>query len=251
MVGASLAGAIGAVLAPWFALTLGWREMFVLLAFPLLAVGVPFARVVPEPVSAPSPKSSGDPSAAPAYYPKRALGVAVLATSALMIANQGVNAFLPTYLVEVKLYDLGKAGTVFALLFVAGIVAQPLCGSLADRWGKRRMGALLLGLTGLALFGLTQVQADAWVILTVIGLGLAMRGYLPVIQAHLMEILPPSSRGRGFGLVRALYFSLGSVGPIVVGFVAEHAGFDAAFIGVAILVSLAALGFYPFGSSRR
>jgi len=113
------------------------------------------------------------------------------------------------------------------------------------------VGTLLLGLTGLALWTLTRANGTGLVLLSVVGLGMAMRGYLPVIQSHLMDILPPGGRGRGFGFARALYFALGSLGPAGVGVAAERAGFEAAFLGLALLVALAALGFSRQGRFRR
>ncbi len=92
----------------------------------------------------------------------------------------------------------------------------PLLGALSDRIGRRPV--LLFSVVGLGLHFLLIAFADSLgVLMAARLLGGATAATISVANAYIADVTPPQQRGRGFGLVGAM-FGLGFiVGPIAGG----------------------------------
>ncbi|MGZ5214252.1 MAG: MFS transporter [Actinomycetota bacterium] len=150
--------------------------------------------------------------------------------------------------VAILLYTAHNASNAFA--------AYP-AGALADRLGRRNVLVVGIGLFGLAclafVFGPTRVPALG-VLFVAIGASTAM--VETAEGSHASELLPPSIRGRGFGLL-GLVDGIGDlVSSLVIGVIwtvtAPAWGFAFAalmsFLGCAVLLSLDRAGDASGGS---
>lgn len=144
---------------------------------------------------------------------------------------QGAAGFLPTYL-QTKGFSEGMASAGFAALFLVGAGIKPVAGRLGDRFTRASVAAGALTLGAGALGWLVVAQSSLAVAVAVVAFSVGLMSYPPVIQAYLMDLFPNDSMGGDLGATRTIYLGLGSLGPTYIGFVAERASYDLAFVGL-------------------
>lgn len=213
---------------------LGWRPALWLLAGPaLLAVGViVFALREPEVQGARG-------LLAGLTWPLA--GLTVINGLALAVGT-GFQTWLPAFYRSIG-QSLLAAGALTAVMSVATLVAQPLGGTLSDRFGRRAVvvGALL-GMGGcLLLFAL----APALWLLLLASVLFGFWGSLmpPVSMVYASELAAGQRTGMAVGVVWGLGTAMAAVAPPVVGLLVDLWGFRGAFLalaGLAVLGGLAA-----------
>jgi len=255
--GAALAaGSVGSAVLPFLAGALvggfGWRLLVGGMLVPYLAAAafawwaVPGREGGASPEPTPPAELLGDVGRA---VRNRAVLVAVAAVTLMLFSFQGLSAFLPTYLVEVKGFEQSTASALFALLFVGGAVAQALAGNLADRIGERAVltGSAVLGGAAVAAVPFVGGVLPMAVVVALVGSRLAIA---PVSNAYVIAVLPEEVTGTAWGVIRTAFFLLGAGGSTVVGALAEVGLFDEAFLLLAGLTGLAAV-LFAFVPSRE
>jgi len=137
---------------------------------------------------------------------------------------QSFTGFYPTYLAETKGLSEPLAGSIFALFFGFGVVVKPLAGSAYDRIGMR--GSLLAVLVG-PVFGLAALPfvAGFWPIVALTAVISTMLGSGAITQSYLSDAIPADVRGTGLGVVRTTAASLGALGPVAFGSIADRGPF--------------------------
>jgi predicted MFS family arabinose efflux permease len=168
----------------------------------------------------------------------RGVVLAVVGATLMLFAFQGLTAFFTTYLVEAKSLSEGEAGGLLGVLFLAGAVAQPVCGGLADRYGAGRV------LTAVAFLGVLPLLAlpflSGIVPLAIVAAALGVRLSMgPVSNAYIVSLLPADVRGTAWGFLRTVFFTVGAFGSTAVGAMADRQLFGEAFLVLAALTGLA------------
>lgn len=233
------AGSLGAaglpVLGTTLAGSLGWQVVLALLAAPFLFTAVVAARYVPG--------GGTDRERAPLREGlhaarSRTVVLAVLAVSLMLFVFQGLTAFLPTYFVDVKGLDQGVAAALYGLLFVSGAAFQVGMGRAADRFGYP---PVLLAIAALSVVPLAALPFVAGVpALTVVVVAVSLRLAVgPVNNAFVVGVLPEAVQGTAWGLLRTVFFAIGSLGSVAVGAMADRGYFDVAFFALAGLTAVA------------
>ncbi len=173
---------------------------------------------------------------------KRTLAVMFLAQLVAMIGFSSIFPFLPLYV-----HSLGTVsglsaefftGLVFSGQAFSMMIAAPIWGALADRWGRKLMveralfgGAVILGLMALAR------SAEELVLLRMLQ-GL-ISGIISAANALVAAVVPRARSGYAMGLMQvAMGLGLG-LGPVVGGVVADAYGYRAAFYITAVLLVIA------------
>jgi MFS family permease len=89
-----------------------------------------------------------------------------------------------------------------AAAFGAGsVLSGPVSGFAADRFGRRPVLLLSLGLSA-GFTGLLAALSSAWAIgPVVLGLGLVTSAYRPVVNAVIADLVTPTERARAFGWI--------------------------------------------------
>lgn len=145
---------------------------------------------------------------------------------------QAFTSFYPTYLVEVKGLSTTMAGLLFGLFFALGIFIKPLSGGAYDRIGIRRSLVFIASGPFIALVVL-PIADSFWTLIAVTALVSTLLGFATVTEPYLLETLPESIRGTGFGIFRTIVFMIGALSPALFGIAANHGFFDEAFIALA------------------
>jgi MFS family permease len=220
------------VLAGALAIWAGWRYGFGVMVVPLglCALGLwqfaPAGRSEAVVAAADPPRTVA--RRVVAGLRDRTVAHAWLAMTLMLFTYQGLEAFLPTYLVAVKGLDPGTAATLFGLYFASGAITQPFAGSAAETIG------------GVAL-PVVESFGALLVVITLLGTRL---GNGPVGNGYVARVLPEAIKGSGFGLFRTIYMAVGALGSTFVGVLAGLGYFDVAFLALAGITALAALGYY-------
>lgn len=95
---------------------------------------------------------------------------------------------------------------LLASMYIGGILGAPICGRLADRFGRRPVLCLLVLVMGLSSIGAALPDSLAAVTAARILTGFAAGGYPPVMFAYVSEILPAKIRGRAIMTITAVAF---------------------------------------------
>ena len=138
-------------------------------------------------------------------------------------------AFLPSFLRFAKGLPPEIATASFGALFVVGMAAKPVSGVLGDAAGRIRVAAAALVIGALALGVVLLSASTPVVVVAVLVFAAGLMAYPPVMQAALMDAFPDASMGGDLGGMRTVYIGLGALGPTIVGYVADVAGFGPAF----------------------
>ncbi len=152
--------------------------------------------------------------------------------------------YLSLYLKEAHGYRLAAAGISLAVTMAAGTVGRLLWAVISDRFfAARRASGLRLNaiLTMLGLLGLALLPSGVLIWPCVAIVGFACIGWNGVYMTLIAEAAPSGRIGRVSGRSLRRIFAGAVVLPPLLGFVADHAGWTAAWLGAAALAALATL----------
>lgn len=262
LVGGSASHLVAPLLGVAIAGFLGWRGSFLVIAVPVLLLGVVVFIVFGRFTFADTPARVSPIGAAPVgdAIPRGADGqlvdsrnpgtrrsaqvpffVAMTAVVAALTAS--MIAFVPLFLVDVLGVGESRAALGLALLYSTGLWAAPLGGFVGDRLGPLAVFAVATGLTGplIILFAINGSVVIAMVLLLFIGIALFVR--MTVSESFLVDAVPAARRSTVLGV----YFFAGMEGSGIVtpilGNLIDRFGFRVAFSvsGIVLMVALASL----------
>lgn len=237
---------LAGVAVPAIALTIGWRWVFVFAG----VLGLLAALAVP---SLPAAERSTRASSAGTSGESRfgALLLIAIAGGLGSAAANALGAFVTTTAVDVG-FSPSAAGLVLSLGSAAGLTIRLLAGVVADRWDVNLLRLITIMLiVGSLGYGLMALDSPALFLIGVsvgFGAGWAWPGLLNFSVA---KIAPDRVASATSFTQTGIYFG-GSAGPLLFGFLGEHAGLTSAWLaaGVAAIVAGILLLFVrPTGSA--
>lgn len=171
--------------------------------------------------------------------PPRQLDRRVFATLFFSIFTSitGVGIVVP--LLPVYAHDLGAGGLYIGLIFGAFALSRtfflPYFGRRSDRVGRKPY--IVAGLLGYALVSVAFLAVHDVESLIVIRFvqGIASAMIMPVCQAYVGDLTPPSREGAVMGMFNMSIFIGLSLGPLMGGLLNDRWGLDAAFLTMGVL----------------
>ncbi len=138
-----------------------------------------------------------------------------------------VSTALPTIVGD--LGGLNRLSWVVTAYLLASTISQPIYGKLGDLYGRKRFFQIAIGifLAGSALCGISQNMDEliGFRALQGLGAGGLMVGALSIIG----DIVPPRERGRYQGYMGGVFAFASVVGPLIGGFLTQHASWHWVF----------------------
>jgi MFS transporter, FSR family, fosmidomycin resistance protein len=196
------------------------------LVLPAIPVGIHAARSLPATRPALAPATAG-PEEGGRRIIRTALLSFILVAALQSWAQQNMVTFVPKHL-----SDLGQPASVYGLvaaLFMGGsAIGNVLGGSLADRFGKRRVAAAALALASGPLYLFPDLGWSAWLYLVVASAGL-LTGAVHSILVVLAQRQVPGGMALASGLILGFMFSSGALGTLFSGFLADIWGLTLVF----------------------
>ena len=150
---------------------------------------------------------------------------AILVTRGFMHAS--MTAFLPTY-IKMETGNLWLAGIALTLFEAAGVAGVLAAGSISDWFGRRK--TLLASLLGAPLFLFLFTLTGGWLrVAALLVVGFSLLSTTPVMLALVQENARHSPAAAN-GLFMMISFIARSAVVVVVGFIADRIGLNAAYL---------------------
>src|SRR5690606_33353909 len=152
--------------------------------------------------------------------------------------------FLPHYVEELSANSPGSTvfwvAMVFSVQAVAMMIASPIWGAVADRYGRKPMvvraligGAILVGLMGLA-----RTVEELTVLRLVQGL---VTGVVSAASSMVVAVVPRDRLGYAMGMMQTGQWAGISVGPIIGGLLEYFVGMRMSFLVTGVLLLIGGL----------
>ena len=174
----------------------------------------------------------------------QALGV-VIVNTLVQMGRLSILAFFPIYLEETLNYSASDLGIFLGLLYVTGIISQPIMGVLSDKIGRKNVLVPSFFLMGILYLLMGLVPAGWPLAIVVLGMGLFFYAILNLIQTAIMDVAPEGVQGSTMAVqgIFSLPFTLSS--PVATGFLVTQFGIRTSFWYAAASSFLAALLLLP------
>ena len=189
-----------------------------------------------------------------AMFRSRAFLVLIVATFSVNLVTGGTGVFrtfFPVQGANAAGLDEARVGTLIMFSGILALGAAIPAGIANDRIGRKRTLVFALLATSLAVWMMSGLSDFESALLAVLAFGLAEAFATGTNQVYAMDLAPHDRRGAFLG-VWSLSMIAGQVfGPIVIGSVADSAGFQTAFIIVSGFLIAAGVVVAIFGVETR
>jgi len=137
-----------------------------------------------------------------------------------------------------------EVGVFTGVLLAAQALCQLSFGALADRWGHKQVLELSTGLGMLALLLALLAPAASWFLPIFALVGAAQAGYLLSGFTLAFSYSTPAERPTYIGVANTLLAPVAALGPLLAGWLAELAGYDALFVALLAIGLVGLLGLH-------
>lgn len=152
--------------------------------------------------------------------------------------------FLPLYVKQIGIDSVGNvalwSGMIFSAPAITMMLAAPLWGWLADRYGRKLMlvRSTVAGAVLLAAMGFAQSAEQLAVLRALQG---TLTGYIAASNALVAATIPHRHAGASFGFLRTGTWVGTGVGPLLGGVIGEYFGYRQSFWVTSALLAGAGL----------
>jgi MFS family permease len=158
----------------------------------------------------------------------------------MAVGYTSISSFTPLY---ARSIGMGSSGALYATFAMTILAVRLVSGRLADRFGRVMvaMPGLVSGAFGMFLLAIAPFPVAAFVGVAAFGAGHAL--IFPALMALTVDRVPVAERGEALGSYTACFDVGAAAGGYLVGFVADQAGYGAAWAtpGFLCLVGIGAL----------
>lgn len=161
-----------------------------------------------------------------ALFPTTALWLLFLAAAVAFalrdFAGHSMGSLGSLFLQKAHGFSVKEAGTALSIIFLMGVVSNPLFGHLSDR-GRTRWTAGVMLAAAVVVAAYPHLPRG-WLVGALAVYGFFFMGCYPMVEAALMESVPDEVRGRVFGLFITVGGILGNLAHWLAGRWVERLG---------------------------
>ena len=168
-------------------------------------------------------------------FTNRILWIVAIANAFVYFVRFGVLDWAPTYLTEIKHYNIKEMGLAYSLYEWAAIPGTILCGWLSDTVFKRNRAlttTVYMALVMVAIF-VYWTNTDNKLIdsIALVGIGFLIYGPVLLINVHAVDVSSKNAAGATIGFTGffGYFFGTSILANIVMGQVVQFYGWDAGF----------------------
>jgi MFS family permease len=236
---------VGAMISGWFIITFSWREAVlwnvvpVLLILPVIII---FVLLEPQPEKKDDPRGM-------ALMPyliglwaqlKSPMVIGLTVVAGFRSAAQGgLRLFLPVYMVDVGGLPLAYAGLALMALSIGGSVTAIPAGIASDKYGRRPVVMVALGISTILIAGFTLIENEFAMVGGVCLIGFSIYALRPVMVSWIMDIIPDELGGSATNLMSTVQSLFNSLMPFIAGIIATKYGLVSVFYLFAALLMAA------------
>lgn len=173
--------------------------------------------------------------------PKRVRRIFLLLAGSVALMMTGLGIIIPIF--ARRFEEMGGGVQALGLMIMsfalAQLVAAPLMGSLADRYGRRPFVLLALAAFAAANVGFLLASSVTTFIVVRSLEGALTAGLFPAAMGMVADVAPENERGRWIGMVMAGYGAGFVLGPVLGGLLYDGFGYSAPFVASALMALLA------------
>jgi FSR family fosmidomycin resistance protein-like MFS transporter len=230
-----LARTLGPVIAVGAVGWLGLEGLWRLAGVGWLASGILFWRLGHLKPAARPPGPGAWKRFAPGF--KRVFPILTWLVSGRVLLQAAVTVYLPIFLMDERGVSLEVGAGALALVEGAGFLGALTSGTASDRWGRRRVLAILISLA--PVFLLLLLYGPTWLTVPlIVGLGLTALSMQPVMLAIVQDEFP-ENRALANGTYMGLVFVARAIAIWGLGLLADLMGLVPAFTIAAVVGALA------------
>ena len=159
-----------------------------------------------------------------------------IANAFVYMVRYGCLDWAPSFLKETQGYDIKQAGWAYFAYEFAAIPGTLICGWISDKVFKGARAittTIFMALVAIFIFLYWQFSDNATIVtLSLIGIGFFIYGPVMLIGVQALDLAPKNAAGTAAGLTGffGYFFGTAILANIVIGYVAENAGWDLTFL---------------------
>ena len=170
------------------------------------------------------------------------LAIYLLAVGIWAVAQSGLLAFLPLFLVDYREFSTGTAAATFGIMSFSGTVCRPFFGALMDRMGRRK--PVVIGGFIIATISILTIATmhNLWALYpAIVLLGIFGTGHTGLADTFMIEMIPSHRREETLGFYYTVRMGIGSLSPLAVGWTSERINLTNSFFILALVAGLSAV----------
>ena len=165
--------------------------------------------------------------------------------SFILMGRLVIQTFLPIYISETLGYSSFILGVYLTLLYVLGMISQPIMGVVSDKYGRKMVLAPSYGLLSLLYLGLIISNNSIQLGIVISSIGLFFYAVSNIATSAIMDIADKNIQSSSMGIMGLFSQPFTLIAPILAGFFVQTSNIQSAFWFASIVSLIAFLTLLP------
>ena len=165
--------------------------------------------------------------------------------SFILMGRLVIQTFLPIYISETLGYSSFVLGIYLTLLYVLGMISQPIMGVVSDKYGRKMVLAPSYGLLSLLYLGLIISNNSIQLGIVISSIGLFFYAVSNIATSAIMDIADKNIQSSSMGIMGLFSQPFTLIAPILAGFFVQISNIQSAFWFASIVSLIAFLTLLP------